>query len=117
MVGLCAALMMAAALPGQDVPARIVNLPAEGRAALAEAVRTALNGAKVMLSDDALMRESTLIIERAVRRDPNGNRIQGREVGRPEKFYLVKSRGECVLVHERTGRRFKLEHTECVEGG
>jgi hypothetical protein len=71
----------------------------------------------VRLADDALTAESTLVIERASHRDARGLPIQGRELGLPERFHLVKSGGACVLVHERTGRRFPLERTECVESG
>src|SRR5258705_13705205 len=113
----CVGLLMAAALHGSDVPARIVNPTAEGRAVLERAVRTALNGVKVTLAEDALTAQSTLILERTVRRDANGLRIQGRELSRPEEFQLVKSGGACVLGHARPGRRTPLEHTECVEDG
>ena len=106
---LAAALLMAA-----DVPARIVNPTPEGRASLARAVQAAL-GAPVRLADDALTAESTLVIERANHRGPGGIRLQGRELSPPERFQLVKSGGGCVLVHERTGRRFALDHTGCVE--
>ncbi len=110
---LCAALLMASA-PAADVPARIVDPTPQSRAALLSAVRSALNGATVALADEALTAESALLIERAVRRDPRGLRIQGREVLRPERFHLVKSGGDCVLVHERTGRRFPLRDTRCA---
>ncbi|HET7786803.1 MAG TPA: hypothetical protein VFL36_12595, partial [Myxococcales bacterium] len=93
---------------------RIVNPTPQSRAALAQAVRDALDGVPVMLADDALTRESTLILERPAHRDPEGRRAQGRELGRPEKFTLFKSGGDCVLVHERTGRRLPLVATECA---
>lgn len=112
---LWAALVLAAAAPDADPPALIVNPTAESRAALVQAVRAALNGAPVTLADEALTRESTLVIERAVRRDAAGRRVQGRELGLPERFHLVKSGASCVLVQERSGRRLVLEHTHCVE--
>jgi len=110
---ICAATLLSAT--AQDRPALIVNPTAETRAALLQAVRSALGDAKVTLSDDALTRESVLIIERTARRDTAGRRLQGRELGKPERFRLVKSGPSCVLIHERTGRRVPLEHTECVE--
>jgi hypothetical protein len=94
--------------------ARIVNPTPQSRAALAQAVRDALDGVPVMLADDALTRESTLIVERAAHRDPEGHRAQGRELGRPERFMLFKTGADCVLVHERTGRRLPLVATECT---
>jgi hypothetical protein len=112
---LSAALLMATAAQDAEVPALIVNPTAESRAALLQAVRSALNGASVTLADEALTGESTLAIERTVRRDAAGRRVQGRELGLPERFRLVKSGGSCVLVHERTGRRSVLDHTQCVE--
>ncbi len=110
---LCAAALLSAT--AQDRPALIVNPTAETRAALLQAVRSALGGAQVTLGDDALTRESVLIIERTARRDAAGRRLQGRELGTPERFQLVKSGSSCVLIHERTGRRIPLDRTECVE--
>jgi len=94
--------------------ARIVNPTPRSRAALAQAVRDALDGVPVVLADDALTRESTLVLERARHLDPEGHRAQGRELGRPEKFTLFKTGADCVLVHERTGRRLPLVATECA---
>jgi hypothetical protein len=112
---LCAAFLLATPAQDADVPALIVNPTPESRAALSQAVSSALNRRSVTLADDALTRESTLVIERAVRRDASGLRVQGREPGLPERFRLVKSGGSCVLVHERTGQRFPLGHTRCIE--
>src|SRR6266404_2872287 len=95
---LCAAALLSAT--PQDRPALIVNQTAKGRAALLEAVRSALGGTQVALADDALTRESILVIERTARRDPAGRRLQGRESGTPERFRLVKSGPSCVLIHE-----------------
>src|SRR5260370_42440273 len=83
-----------------DVPAVIVNPTAERRTAVVQAVSTALNGVRVTLAPDALTDVSTLIIERTRRRDPSGLPIDGRDLGSPERFRLVKRAGECVLVHE-----------------
>jgi hypothetical protein len=110
---LCAAALLSAT--AQERPAVIVNPTAETRAALLVAVRSALGGAEVTLADDALTRENVLIVERTGRRDTAGRRLQGRELGRPERFRLVKSGSSCVLIHERTGHRIPLEHTECLQ--
>ena len=77
-------------------------------------VREALGGVPVTLADDALTRESALIVERALVRGPDGTRAQGRETGRPDHFRLVKSGGRCVLVHEESGRRFPLSGVACA---
>jgi hypothetical protein len=97
----------------QDLPAVIAEPSSKSRAELAETVSAALNGVPVTLADDALTRDSTLVIERARQRDPSGLPAQGREMGTPERFRLVKSGAECVLVHEGSGRRFTLHETTC----
>ena len=97
-----------------DVPAVIVHPTPESRAALAEAVSIALNGAKVTLADFALTGSSELLIERMIRRDAEGRPVQGRVTEHPERFKLVKSGADCVLIHEGTGRRYRLVDTECA---
>jgi len=95
------------------VPSIIDKPTAESRAELARVVSEALNGARVTLADDALTRESVLIIERAHPRDANGVPLSGRDFGRPEHFRLVKMGEHCALVHERTGKRTTLASTTC----
>jgi hypothetical protein len=97
----------------RDLPAVLTNPTAQTRAALARAVSGALHGAPVTLADDALTRDSTLIIERTKRRTPDGVPLSGRETGRPEHFRLVKNGSRCVLVHERTGKRATLPAATC----
>jgi hypothetical protein len=97
----------------RDVPAVISSPTPQSRAELARVVSRALDGAPVTIADDALTREDTLIVERTVRRDAQGRPLTGRDTGRPEHFRLVRSGGRCVLVHERTGRRWTLESTTC----
>ncbi len=72
-----------------------------------------LNGAPVTLADDALARTARCIIERNQARDANGVPLSGRELGRPEKFQLVKSGKDCVLIHEGSGKRWTLKHATC----
>jgi hypothetical protein len=98
---------------GNDLPAVIVGPTAQSREELQEAVSSVLNGAPVTLADDALMHDNTLIIERNQARDANGVPLSGRELGRPEKFQLVKSGKDCVLIHEASGKRWALKHTTC----
>lgn len=97
----------------KDVPAVIVNPTAESRAALKRAVGEALRGAPVLLADDALTRSSTLVVERVRPRDPSGMQLGGREYGLPERFRLVRSGQQCILVHEPDGMRLVLEATTC----
>jgi hypothetical protein len=98
-----------------EVPAVIVRPTAASRAALARAVSAALDGVKVTLADDALTRESVLVLEHTPRRDPYGRPLSGRDLGMPERFQLLKRGDQCVLVHERTGRRTTLLATSCVD--
>jgi hypothetical protein len=88
-----------------DVPALIDNPTNESRAELAQAVSSALNGAPVRLADDALTRDSLLVIEKA---------HTGRDLDKPEHFRLVKTGKDCALVHERTGKRTTLASTTCL---
>jgi len=97
-------LLSACAAAQTEVAARIDHPTPESRAELARAVSAALN-APVTLADDALTRDSMLILEKP---------RMGRDLGRPEGFQLVKSGKDCVLVHEATGKRTKLASTTCV---
>jgi hypothetical protein len=108
-------LAACAAISGRrDLPAVLTNPTAQTRAALARAVSGALHGAPVTIADDALTRDSTLIIERAQARAPDGVPLSGRERGRPEHFRLVKNGTRCVLLHERTGGRWTLQAATCA---
>ncbi len=98
----------------RELPAVIVAPTDASRAALAAAVSAALHGAPVALAGDALTRSSTLTVERTQVRDAAGVPVQGRELGAPERFRLVKRGGACLLVHERTGRTVVLESTTCA---
>jgi hypothetical protein len=68
----------------------------------------------VTLADDALTHESELTIEHARLRDAQGRLLNGRDLGRPEHFRLLKVGPDCVLVQERTGQRWTLTHSKCV---
>ena len=96
-----------------DISAIIDKPTKESRAELARAVSSALNGAPVTLADDALTRQSLLIIEKVHPRDASGVPLSGRDFDRPEHFRLIKSAEHCVLVHERTGTRTPLASTTC----
>jgi len=110
-----AALLARPARPATaDVPALITKPTAESRAEVARAVSKALNGIAVPLADDALLRENTLVVERARPRAIDGAPVPGRESRRPEHFRLVKNGKRCVLLHEESGRRFTLPGTTCA---
>jgi hypothetical protein len=97
----------------REVPALVAKASPESRAELQRVVSDALGGAPVTLADDALVRESTLIVERARPRDAEGRPFGGREREKPEHFRLVKSGESCLLVQESTGRRFPLAAVAC----
>jgi len=88
------------------VAAVIVEATPQSRAALLQAVTDAL-GQEPLLADDALTRDSTLLIER--------RHLEGRERALPDRFLLFKAGARCVLVHQRTGQRSPLVATRCVE--
>ncbi len=98
----------------RDLPAVITTPTAESRAELLRVVTRALDGVPLTIADDALTRDSALIMERARPRGADGALLSGRETGRPERFQLVKNGSRCVLVHERTGKRFTLSSATCA---
>lgn len=97
----------------QEVPALITEPSAESRAELVRVLGLALHGAPLTIAEDALTRDSTLIIEPVRPRDASGVPLSGRELGRPERFRLLKSGSSCVLVQESSGRRWTLTSTTC----
>ncbi len=97
-----------------DVPAVLTNPTGRRHAELAEVVSRAMNGGPVTIADSALTSDDVLIVDRVVRRDARGVELNGRELGRPEHFRLVKSGSRCVLVHERTGRHWTLRSATCA---
>jgi hypothetical protein len=115
MRGLLAALLASCATPGaqraessdEGAPAVIVEPTPQSRAALLQAVTDLLNGAQPLLAGDALTRESTLIVER--------RHLEGRDRGTPERFVLRKVGTQCVLVHEKSGKRAVLVETKCAQ--
>jgi len=95
-------------------PAVLVEPSAATHAALAAAVGQALEGIPVQLAEDALTHQSELLIEPVRPRDAQGLPLQGREVRAPERFRLIEQGSRCILVHERTGRRFPLSPATCM---
>ena len=97
-----------------DEPAVITAPTPASREELARVVSGALHGAPVTLAEDALTKESLLIIERASIRAASGVLIDGRVMETPEQFQLVKSGSRCILIHRRAGERHALPHTTCT---
>ncbi|MGH8179115.1 MAG: hypothetical protein ACREV5_22875 [Steroidobacter sp.] len=102
-----------ASIAKPDTPAVIVDPTADSRIELHRVVTDALHRNDVTLAGDALTRESLLIIERTPARDSTGQRLSGREFGKPEQFQLVMSGARCMLIHQSSGRRYELTQTRC----
>jgi hypothetical protein len=98
----------------EDRPARIVNPTAESRAELQRVVSDMLFGADVALADDALTTASVLTVERSRSRSLDNPPLSGRDLGQPERFQLVTTGKQCVLIHDNGRARYALRETECV---
>ena len=102
-------------LPARELqPAVLTNPSAQSTSELQRVVRDALNGVPVRLAGDALTHDSVLIIERSQARDAAGLPLNGRELGKPEHFLLVKRGAQCILIHERTGKHWALRSVTCA---
>ena len=116
-VGIIATITLSAACwvdpAARDQPARIVAPTAASRAELERVVSEALNGAAVTLADDALVHDSTLIVEPRAHRDAQNNRIMGRDPGVPTQFRLLKHGEQCVLERIGSEGRWILSGTRC----
>ncbi|MGH8200291.1 MAG: hypothetical protein ACREVO_07985 [Steroidobacteraceae bacterium] len=97
----------------RSTPAIITDPTAASRADLERAVSQALHGAPIRLADDALTRNDLLIVGRAEARDSRGLPLNGRELGRPQHFRLLRRNAQCVLLHVETGKAYVLPHTHC----
>jgi hypothetical protein len=95
-------------------PAVLTNPSAQSISELQRVVRDALNGVPVRLAAAALTHDSVLVIERAQARDAAGLPLNGRELGKPEHFLLVKRGAHCLLIHERTGKHWALRSATCA---
>lgn len=98
--------------PDADQAAVIVDPNAASRAALQEAVNTALH-TEVTLADDALTNTSILIIERQVPQSIEGSPAQGRTMEMPIQFRLVTDGTDCILIDQRDMSRVVLADTAC----
>jgi hypothetical protein len=95
-------------------PAVIADPTARSLRELAGVIHEALGDVPVTLADDALTGSSLLSLEHALRRDPEGRPLNGRDLTRPETFELFKRGPRCVLVQTKTGREWTLHHAQCV---
>jgi hypothetical protein len=100
-----------------EAPATVVEQSARGRAELTQIIRGALGDPALLLGQDLLVIASSVSIERLQRRDARGLPLDGRDLGRPEQFELVKAGRRCVLVRSRTAQRWILKQVKCRASG
>lgn len=96
-----------------DLPATLTDTTSTTRSELNQIVSQALFGVEVNLADDALTKTSLLIIERSNQRTVNNDRILGRDLSMPEQFRLVTNDGQCLLIHQKNGKRYLLSLASC----
>ncbi len=94
-----------------DEPALLTNPGPLTLQEINQTVSTALNSSKVTLAEDALTKNSVLVIERGIDRPP----MMGRDLGRPYRFQLVIDGPQCVLVDQQSGKHWPLASVECVK--
>ncbi len=95
------------------VPALLIAPTVESHAELVRVVSEALDRTHVVLAGDALTRDSLLVIERRPLLDARGVRVMGRDLGRPERFQLLKNGRRCYLVYLPEGRHWVLAKATC----
>jgi len=96
-----------------DQPARISNPTDASRAALQQAVNTALR-TEVTLADDALTDTSLLTIEHTPPRTMQNPTPDGRILDMPIQFLLVINGSVCILIYQRDRTRYTLDNTSCA---
>jgi hypothetical protein len=74
----------------------------EGRDAIAQVASREFAGARAVLDEDAIADDGVRVV--APSSDP----------GRAERFHLSRTGERCVLIHDRTDRRYELTDTACA---
>jgi hypothetical protein len=108
--------MVLAACAGAPMPAQepaLLTADEANAPILKSTVERAL-GAPVELAADALTKESLLIIDRKPA-TIDGQLINGRELGRPERFTLLLVKDGCVLRRESSGELLALAGATCAK--
>ena len=94
-----------------ETPAVLVDPSDQTRAELSRVIGEALHRPPVLLAPDALTHESILIVEPVHPRDAQGLPLNGRDLGHPQRFELVKAGSRCVLIQQDSGRRWVLSQS------
>lgn len=101
-------------LAASERPALIERATALSRAELQRILADAFHGRSVTIADDALTRDSVLVIERRAQRGLEGSPATGRSLETPEQFRLVLRDGHCELVRSSDQHRWTLTDTSCI---
>lgn len=102
------------AAQGEAAPALLAEATPAARAELEQVISTALHGVPVTIAEDALTRESIVVIERRSVHNLQQPRLDGRKLERPETFRLMVAGDACWLVKVSDGSRWPLRDITCV---
>ena len=106
-------LLVACQSSGQPlVPALLSQPSTEQRALLEEAVKELLER-QVRLSEAALTESSLLLLEPRGGMGVDGLLLDGRRQEPPERLRLYLWGDQCLLEHEVSGRRQRLQGVDC----
>lgn len=108
------AVLACTTLAAAAQPALIEQPTPESKAELTRVLGEAFHGRSVTIADDALTRDSVLVIERRAIKGPEGNPAGGRSLETPEVFRLVLRDRRCELIRSSDLRRWALSETSCV---
>lgn len=98
----------------EEVPARLTEPSADARAELQTIIASAARVHQLTLAEHPFADSHILILETTPRRDPQGNRLPGRDLSKPERFQLLVSGEDCILLQEKTGERWILREARCL---
>lgn len=97
----------------EEQPAVIANIEPKASVELNQVVAGALGRESVILADDALTQTDRLIIERKKHQSIEGGVLVGRSYEMPQQFRLVIKDSVCILIHEKTEKRYPLKQVSC----
>ena len=111
---LLASLLLAACQSsGQPLVPALLSQPSAEQLALLEEAVEALLERQVRLSEAALTESSLLLLEPQGGRGIDGLLLDGRRQEPPERLRLYLWGDQCLLEHEASGRRQRLEGVDC----
>nr|WP_010131667.1 hypothetical protein [Microbulbifer agarilyticus] len=99
---------------GSDQPALLIEVTPEVIQELQQVLVDANNGAPVTIADDVFHENSLLALEQGLLADDSGRPLNGRDLGVPRIFRLIKNTQGCWLVREADSQRWYLSKASCV---